>query len=185
MYNETSTCIWGQISNIDVTSSYLQSRLTGSTGSHAAKQTFSHNPIHVIGSLSVHFHSDILNKPFFFHPLLGTIHPDSFVRDLISGQSIDRHSHSRNQVSSPCVEFCLLSSRPLRSLFTFGYTRASSTRTRTRPLPESASLHFRQPTWLSAAASLPVRLQGPPSGVTPTSPTFALKIDYHLRLHSQ
>ena len=78
----------------------------------------------------VHFRSDILSKPFFFHPLHGTIHPDSFVRDLISGQSIDRHSHSRNQVLSPCVEFCLLSSRPLRSLFTFGYTRTSSTRAR-------------------------------------------------------
>ena len=51
-----------------------------------------HNPISCDRFIQVHFHSDILDKPFFFHPLLGTIHPDSSVRDLISGQPIDRHS---------------------------------------------------------------------------------------------
>ena len=137
----------------------------------------------VIDSCSVHFHSDILSKPFFFHPLLGTIHPDSFVRDLISGQSIDRYSHSRNQVSSPRVESCLLSSRPLRSLFTFGYTRTSSTRTRTRPLPEfSASLPLRLLIWLCPAASLLARLFGRHTSNTRILHLRVLKVDYEMCL---
>ena len=84
---------------------------------------------------------------------------------------------NRTLVSScPSPSVDLIRPRPRQALL------ERATRTRTRPLPESASLHFRQPTWLSAAASLPVRLQGPPSGATPTPPTFALKIDYHMRL---
>ena len=131
----------------------------------------------------VHFRSDILSKPFFFHPLLGTIHPDSFVRDLISGQSIDRYSHSRNQVSSPRVEFCLLSSRPLRSLFTFGYTRTSSTRTRTRPLPEfSASLPLRLLIWLCPAVSLLAHHFGRHTSNIRILHLRVLKVDYEMCL---
>ena len=107
--------------------------------------------------------------------------------ELISGQPNDRQlafaripnsSTSNRTLASSCPfpSVDLIRPRPRQALL------ERATRTRTRPLPESASLHFRQPIWLSAAASLPVRLRGPPSGATPTPPTFALKIDYHMRL---
>ena len=107
--------------------------------------------------------------------------------ELISGQPNDRQlafaripnssTSTRTLVSScPFPSVDLIRPRPRQALL------VRATRTRTRPLPESASLHFRQSIWLSAAASLPVRLQGPPLGVTRTPLTFALKIDYHMRL---
>ena len=132
----------------------------------------------------VHFRSDILSKPFFFHPLLGTIHPDSFVRDLISGQSIDRHSlFAQASIELPRRVLSLHSSRPLRSLFTFGYTRASSTRTRTRPLPEfSASLPLRLLIWLCPAVSLPARQAGHPLDDTRILHLRVLKVDYEMCL---
>ena len=121
--------------------------------------------LHVIDS-SCPFRSDILSKPFFSHPLFGSRYPDPLVGELISGQPNDRQLAfaripnsstsivpSASSCPSPSVD--LIRPRPRQALL------ERATRTRTRPLPESASLHFRQPTWLSAAASLPVRLQGP------------------------
>ena len=166
-------------------SSYLQCRQQALLESHAVKQNSNTTHFPVCDRfLLVHYHSGILDKLLFFHPLIGTIHPDSFVRDLISGQSIDRHStFAQSSIDLPHRVLSIRSPRPLRSLFTFGYTRTSSTRTRTRPLPEfSASLPLRLLIWLCPAVSLPAHPVGHPSGDTRILHLRVLKVDYEMCL---
>ena len=183
LYTITSTCTWGQISNIDVISSYSAAQ---PSPPEVVYQLVLTTPFHVIDIRSPFL--DILSKHLFLSPTLRESLPRTtcgrtYFRSAKRPPTRLRANteleyNNRTLVSScPFPSVDLIRPRPRQALL------ERATRTRTRPLPESASLHFRQPTWLSAAASLPVRLQGPPSGVTPTPPTFALKIDYHMRLH--
>ena len=136
LYTITSTCTWGQISNIDVISSYSADQ---PSPPEVVYQLVLTTPFHVIDIRSPFL--DILSKPFFSHPLFGSRYPDPLVGELISGQPNDRQlAFARiSNASTPILPFVsscpspsvdLIRPRPRQALL------ERATRTRTRPLPE-------------------------------------------------